>query len=122
MILICETVVHERHAITFTVHTFTHVICFTDATGARSAINSGGSGAPQLDALATWIFENIGPVQLLALHQPGKRNRAADGLSREDGHLIRHEAKSRGFKLIDLKPPSEAIQKLRDISLLPHRH
>jgi len=63
----------------------TDVYSFTDASAAQAAINSGSSGSRQLHALLVWLFDRAGDTQFLALHQQGKRNWAADALSR-DGH------------------------------------
>ena len=38
-----------------------------------------------MDALVRWLLDAHRGVQFLAFHQPRKRNRAVDGLSR-DGH------------------------------------
>ena len=94
----------------------THVVCFTDATPARSAINSGGSGAAQLETIIEWLHSHIGHTQLLSVHQPGKRNRAADTISRGAGLQIKNEAKKAGFKIVSLPLPLGAFDLIREVA------
>lgn len=72
-------------AVLRTLEGVTHLYVFTDCLAFKCAVNSEASGSPQMDALVRWLFAQHPDVQFLAFHQPGKRNRAADGLSR-DGH------------------------------------
>ena len=97
----------------------THMICFTDSTGAKSAINSGGSGAPQLDAIVEWLHSKIGKIQILAIHQPGKRNRAADFISRGRKSVIRREAEQSGFTVLDLPWPQGSLDLLHLVASFP---
>ena len=72
-------------AVVRTLEGVTHLYIYTDCLAFQCAINSEASGSPQMDALVRWLLDRHPGVQFLAFHQPGKRNRAADGLSR-DGH------------------------------------
>lgn len=56
---------------------------FTDCEPSQLAINTDASGSPQLNFLLRWLQQQLGATQALAWHQPGKRNWAADGLSRD---------------------------------------
>ena len=60
----------------------TAVYWFTDCDAAKAAVNSSSSPSPQMNRLLSWLFQRSGQVQILALHVPGKRNWASDGLSR----------------------------------------
>ena len=51
-----------------------HIIGFTDSEATASAINSGASGSPQLQALLLWLYELCPRLQLLAIWLPGKEN------------------------------------------------
>ena len=59
-----------------------HITIFTDSSPVVAALQSGNSESPQLNAIVQWLFQRRPRLQLIALHQPGKRNGAADGLSR----------------------------------------
>jgi hypothetical protein len=59
-----------------------HLIIFTDSSPVVAALQSGNSDSPQLHAIVLWLFQRRPGLQFVALHQPGKRNNAADGLSR----------------------------------------
>ena len=43
----------------------------------------GVSGSPQLHFVLQQMLTELGAAQILAIHQPGKRNWGADGLSRD---------------------------------------
>ena len=58
------------------------VYWFTDCDAAKAAVNSNSSPSPQMNRLLSWLFQRSDQVQILALHVPGKRNWASDGLSR----------------------------------------
>ena len=60
----------------------TAVYWFTDCDAAKAAVNSNSSPSPQMNRLLSWLFQRSDQVQILALHVPGKRNWASDGLSR----------------------------------------
>lgn len=74
-----------------------HMICFTDSRATARAITSNGSGAPQLHVLAQYVSEALRGVQLLGVHQPGKRNGVSDGLSRGRGGDALREAAAAGL-------------------------
>ena len=104
----------------------THVFVFTDCSAVKAAINSEASGSPQLNALVRWLLVKHPHIQLLAFHQPGKRNRAADGLSR-NGHggelarTILDEAQAAGMELEELKLDSDAWDTLLAAAQCPQR-
>ena len=104
----------------------THVFVFTDCSAVKAAINSEASGSPQLNALVRWLMVKHPHIQLLAFHQPGKRNRAADGLSR-NGHggelarTILDEAQAAGMELEELKLDSDAWDTLLAAAQCPQR-
>lgn len=76
-----------------------HLIIFTDSTPVVAAMQSGNSDSPQLNFIARWLFQRRPNLQVLALHQPGKRNGAADGLSREASARVRAEAAMLGARV-----------------------
>ena len=59
------------------------VYAFTDCEPSQLAINSNASGSPQLHFVLQQMLTELGAAQILAIHQPGKRNWGADGLSRD---------------------------------------
>ena len=69
-------------AITAELEGVAHVVGFTDSDATRAAITSGASPAPQLNHMVMWLQRMAPSAQYLAIHQPGKRNDAADGISR----------------------------------------
>lgn len=60
----------------------THLWCFTDSIATRSAVITGGSGAPQLYYLITWLCQRQKSVEFVAVHVQGVLNIIADRLSR----------------------------------------
>jgi hypothetical protein len=99
----------------------THLYVFTDSTAVVAAINSGNSDSPQLNAIVRWLFERQPQLQLLALHQAGKRNDAADGLSRADSARIISEAASTGA-LVKEADGTQAMHALARMALqMPQR-
>ena len=76
-----------------------YLIVFTDSTPVVAAIQSGNSDSPQLNAIVRWLFQRRPHLQLLALHQPGKRNGAADGLSRTESASVLKEAAGIGARI-----------------------
>ena len=76
-----------------------YLIVFTDSTPVVAAIQSGNSDSPQLNAIVRWLFQRRPHLQLLALHQPGKRNGAADGLSRTESASVLKEAAGIGASI-----------------------
>ena len=103
-----------------------HVYVFTDCDAVKAAINGEASGSPQLNELVRWLLARYPHLQLLAFHQPGKRNRAADGLSR-DGHggelarTILDEASQAGMVLRELQLSETAWELFGTVALLPQR-
>ena len=103
-----------------------HVYVFTDCDAFRAALNGEASGSPQLNELVRWLVERHPHIQLLAFHQPGKRNRAADGLSR-NGHggelasTILDEAREAGMAIEELRLGQESWLAFQNASLLPQR-
>jgi hypothetical protein len=73
-----------------------HLIIFTDSSPVAAAIQSGNSDSPQLNAIVRWLFQRRPHLQLIALHQPGKRNGAADRLSRHSTAAVIAEAAAAG--------------------------
>ena len=106
----------------------THLICFTDSDATAKAFSSAGSGAPQLNFLVEWLLARHPALQLLGIHQPGKRNSAADGLSRtaEARRRVLTEAAAAGAELVELQlspADSAAAQRLLDgARACPLRH
>ena len=103
-----------------------HVYVFTDCIAARAAINSEASGSPQINELIRWLLARHPHIQLLAFHQPGKRNRAADGLSRngyggELASTILHEAREAGMQTEELELTRDAWDALEGAARLPQR-
>ena len=70
----------------------THLYIFTDSTAVVAAINSNNSESPQMNMIVRWLFDRQPNLQLIAIHQPGKRNNSADGLSRSESQRVEREA------------------------------
>ena len=104
----------------------THVYIFTDCAAAADAINSAASGSPQINLLLMWFLGHVRGIQLLAIHQPGKRNRAADGLSR-DGRggetvaTVLAEAAGAGMRVEELAVPEGLWAAFRQAAAQPQR-
>ena len=83
----------------------THLVCYTDSDATARAFSAAGSGAPQLNCLMQWLMQRHPGVQLLGVHQPGERNRAADALSRsaEMREVVLREAAADGLELLELQ-------------------
>ena len=75
-----------------------HLIIFTDSSPVVAALQSGNSNSPQLNAIVQWLFRRRPQLQIIALHQPGKRNGAADGLSRHATHSVVADAIALGAR------------------------
>ena len=96
-----------------------HAVSFTDSMATKAVLTSGASPAPQLNALALWLFGRLPGVQILAIHQPGKRNDAADGISRADLHKVLSEVAEAGWRHIRVPTPDGAWALARRLLLLP---
>ena len=96
-----------------------HAVCFTDSMATKAVIASGASPAPQLNALAMWLFDRLPGVQFLAIHQPGVRNDAADGISRSDMDRVLGEAREAGWRHVRVPVPVGAWALARRLLLLP---
>ena len=79
-----------------------YLVVFTDSSPVVAALNSGNSDSPQLNAIVRWLFDRHPLLQLLALHQPGKRNGAADSLSRDDRERVLKEAAEGGARAVTI--------------------
>ena len=96
-----------------------HAVCFTDSMATKSVLNSGASPAPQLNELALWLFERLPGVQILSIHQPGKRNDAADAISRADLEKVLSEVRQAGWRHVRVAVPEGAWALARRLLLLP---
>lgn len=92
----------------------THLVCFTDSKATARALTTGGSGAPQINRLAQFLQSSFPRVQILGVHQPGKRNGASDSLSRGRGEAVVEEARAAGLSVERLELPASAADLLRD--------
>ena len=96
-----------------------HAVCFTDSMATKSVLTSGASPAPQLNELAMWLFGRLPGVQILAIHQPGKRNDAADGISRSDLLGVLSDVSKAGWRHVRVPVPEGAWALARRLLLLP---
>ena len=96
-----------------------HAVCFTDSMATKSVVASGASPAPQLNALAMWLFDRLPGVQFLAIHQPGVRNDAADGISRNDMDRVLADVREAGWRHVRVPVPVGAWALARRLLLLP---
>ena len=85
----------------------------------KAVLASGASPAPQLNALAMWLFERVPGVQILSIHQPGKRNDAADGISRAELDKVLGEVRQAGWRHVRVPVPEGAWALARRLLLLP---
>ena len=96
-----------------------HAVCFTDSMATKAVITSGASPAPQLNALAMWLFERLPGVQFLSIHQPGIRNDAADGISRSNMDKVLLEVREAGWRHVRVPTPEGAWALARRLLRLP---
>ena len=96
-----------------------HAVCFTDSMATKSVLTSGASPAPQLNELAMWLFSRLPGVQILAIHQPGVRNDAADGISRSDLAKVLREVRQAGWRPERVPVPPGAWELARSLLSLP---
>ena len=106
-----------------------HILCFTDSVATRAAVNFNGSTLPQLNYLARHLTMGLnrqmeaGGAQLLAIHVPGIRNIAADGLSRATGaqELLRDIRSNSPLTPVKVTFQPAAFTLLRDAAHIPYR-
>ena len=110
------TMVVTIAAITQELEDVAHVIGFTDSDATRAAITSGASPAPQLNCMVMWLQRAAASTQFLAIHQPGKRNDAADGIIRSRRREVLGEVRSVGWRTRRLPLPRGAWE-LADLLL-----
>ena len=91
----------------------THLVLFSDSSAVVAALNSNSSPSPQLNMLVQWLFERHPKLQVLAIHQPGVRNSAADGLSRTQSQQIIADAEAAGARTHELPMPEHAYDLMR---------
>ena len=99
----------------------THLVIFTDSSAVAVAIQANGSPSPQMNLLVRWLFERHPHVQFLALHQPGVRNDAADGLSRSRSAAVIADAVATGAHAVQLHVPPHAVALMRAAMATPQR-
>ena len=91
----------------------THLTIFTDSTPVQEAIQSSSSGSPQLNFIVNWLFQRHPDVQFMAIHQPGVRNSAADGLSRSASQTVLSDAIAAGANPLRLPLHEHATDLMR---------
>ena len=99
----------------------THLVIFSDCVALVAAIQSSSSESPQLNFIVNWLFQRHPQVQFMALHQPGKRNAAADGLSRSSSASVIAEAQAAGARAIQLEQQQHAIDLMFAAADMPQR-
>ena len=90
----------------------THLVIYTDSDATARAVTTAGSGSPQLNLLIQWLLRRHPGVQLLGVHQPGVRNSAADGLSRDGRRGVLNDAVDAGLALRELAPAARDVEAL----------
>ena len=91
----------------------THLVLFSDSSAVVAALNSNSSPSPQLNMLVQWLFERHPSLQVLAIHQPGVRNSASDGLSRTQSSQVIADAVAAGARAHELMMPDYAYDLMR---------
>ena len=99
----------------------THLSIFTDSMATKDAIQSSSSGSPQMNVIVQWLFQRHPSVQFLAIHQPGVRNSAADGLSRSAAESVRAEAEAAGASTRELHISQHATDLISIATETPQR-
>lgn len=120
----CVAAVVFADALLSALHGATHLLVLTDSDATAKAFTTGGSGAPQLNCAIMWLIARHPLVQFLGLHQPGKRNGAADGLSRQraDGDRVLAEAAAAGLQTVRVRVNRAAVDALiADVRACPLR-
>lgn len=98
-----------------------HLTIFTDSSPVQEAINSAGSGSPQINSIISWLFQRHPHVQFMAIHQPGLRNTAADGLSRVESQTVLRDAEAAGATLKRLPLSEHAVDLMFEAARMPQR-
>ena len=98
-----------------------HLEIFTDSTAVVAAVQSSNSESPQLNCIVGWLFERRPHLQMVALHQPGKRNNAADRLSRHDTAAVLAEAEAAGATTARIGDPANTEALARLALAMPQR-
>ena len=96
-----------------------HVVGFTDSDETRAAVTSGASPAPQLNHMVMWLQREAPSTQFLAIHQPGKRNDAADGISRSRRREVLEEVREVGWRTRRLPLPRGSWELADQLLSLP---
>ena len=104
-----------------------HLVVYTDSDAAAAALNTGNSPSPQMDFLVRWLADRRAGLQLLAVHIPGRSNRASDSLSRNSWQEMVAEAEASGARLRRLRPADECKRLIEHAVTLsqrgaPHRN
>ena len=99
----------------------THLTIFTDSSATAVGIQTSSSPSPQMNVLMDWLMQRNPSTQFMALHQPGKRNGAADSLSRKDSASVLADAKAAGAIPIRLPLEPHAIDLMRVAMTHPQR-
>lgn len=99
----------------------THLVVFSDSSPVVAAINSNNSDSPQLNYIIRWLLERWPQLQLLGIHQPGRRNGASDGISRHATDDVLRAARAAGLHTERL-PAAHVLPDLIDrATALPQR-
>jgi len=83
-----------------------YIVIFTDSSPVAEALNSNNSASPQLNTIVRWVFDQRPNLQIMAIHWPGRLNRAADGLSRSETEIILAEARDAGARCTQISMSS----------------
>jgi hypothetical protein len=92
----------------------THLIVFSDSDATAKAFSTASSGAPQLNVAMRWLIARHPSVQFVGIHQPGARNGAADGLSRQrsDRARVLAEVAAAGLAALRIVGDRDAVSQL----------
>ena len=115
----CFGAVVFADALARTLPGLTHMVVFTDSIATARAVTTGSSAALQLNFLVKWLQRQHPQVQWLGIHQPGRRNCAADGLSRDKAAEVIAEAAAAGAVTVELEAHPEAMQALIGAMAMP---
>ena len=117
----CFGAVIFADALAQTLPGLSHMIVFTDSVATARAFTTGSSGALQLNYLVKWLQQRHPHIQWLGVHQPGKRNCAADSLSRDGAAAVLAEAAAAELVVVELEAAPEAWAALEYAMSLPLR-
>ena len=98
-----------------------HLTIFSDSDPVVASINSANSGSPQLNFIVRWLLERHQKTQMIAVHQPGVRNGAADDLSRHSSAAVLETAGAAGLQIIQLPLPKGWIELVDRAAEYPQR-